>query len=78
MPEDNEIISTEDHETIVGELELMHQNLEEEYHLVICVLGAIILHLTYNNWWLTTLLPIVALIILRQFIAKRLFNRGIK
>ena len=78
MLENEELISVDDHESIVGELQNMHQNLEQEHHLFICVLGSIIIHLKYDNLWLTILLPIVTYIILRKFLAKKLFDRGTK
>ena len=78
MTKDEELITRDDHDSIVGELQLMHQNLEAEHHLFICVFGAIIMHLIYNNWWLTILLPISVFIVLRKFLAKKLFDQGVK
>ena len=76
MSFEEDFISIDEHEQKVGELELEHQNLEEEYHLVISIAAALILHLYYENWFLTIALPIVGYVLLRKFIAKRLFNKG--
>ena len=70
---------TEDEiESKIGELELMHEDLEQTYHVHVCALLAVILHLLYHNWILTIVAPIILLVAMRKFMAKKLFTNGTK
>lgn len=71
-------MTKEEYENRLGELELMHEDLELEYHLIISFLAGISAGLYWQDWMVTLLVPITIYIVLRIFIAKRLFSKSLR
>ena len=70
-------MTKDEYESRLGELELMHEDLELEYHLFISFLTGISAGLYWHNWIVTLLVPVLMYVVLRIFIAKKLFSKSI-
>ena len=69
-------MTKDEYESRLGELELMHEDLELEYHLFISLLAGISAGLYWQNWTVTLLVPVSMYVVLRIFFAKKLFSKS--
>ena len=70
-------MTEEEYESRLGELELMHEDLEQEYHLLASFLAGISAGFYWNDWLVTLLVPLSLYVVLRMFFAKKLFSNNI-
>lgn len=70
-------LTAEEHQSRIGEIELMYEDLEETYWAHIGALCAIIAHLYWHNWYATVLMGVSIIFIGYKFLTIRPFTTGI-
>ena len=73
-----DFVYLDEHEEDVHNLQLMYEDLEENYHLAVSALAGFIAFLEYDKWYYALPVSIVLYVLLRKFHSKNVFDKDIR
>ena len=78
MEHGKDFVYMEEHENDVHNLQIMYDDLEENYHLFASAMAGLLTYLEYDKWYFALPVTIVLYLLLQRFHSKNAFDNDVR